>query len=164
MDIIDTSNVGNTKDTLIVCLEGITGSGKSSLIAEIKKVCRSIGRPHDVYIDRYSASLWVYGRDIEECLSLEKLISSRGLYIYLTLPLEIAWKRESDAKKSTYNITKDLLAKTEGMFNQYFTEHCTLPVIVRNSSSPIDCINLLEEIDHVHEERMAGYTLSPFKA
>lgn len=164
MDVIDRSNIDNNADTLIICLEGITGSGKSSLIAEIKKTCRSMGRPHDVYIDRYSASLWVYGRNINECLKLERLISQRGLYIYLTLPLEVAWSRESEAKKKTYNITKDLIGKTELMFTQYFTEHCLLPVIVRDSSAPIDCLELLKEIDHVHEERMAGHTLSPFKA
>jgi len=162
--ILDPTNMTEQMETLLLCFEGITGSGKSSLIADMKKTCRRIGKHHDIYIDRYSASLWVYGRELNECLELERMILSRGLYIYLVVDEDVAWKREADSKKETYHITKEVVAQTKAGFEEYFTKHCLLPVIVRDSSTLIDSEALIREIEVIHEARVAGRTLSPFKA
>lgn len=162
--VLDPTNLTRQMETLLLCFEGITGSGKSSLIADMKKTCRRIGKHHDIYIDRFSASLWVYGRELEECLKLERMIQSCGVYIYLTVDPEIAWQREADSKKDTYHITRETVERTRIGFQKYFTEYCILPVIVRDSSTLIDSEALIKEIEVVHEARMAGRTLSPFKA
>jgi len=162
--MIDPTNINRQMETLILCFEGITGSGKSTLIAQLKKTCREMGRHHDIYIDRYSASLWVYGRDISECIKLEQMIKDRGIYIYLTVDQEIAWSRESDSKKLIYGITKEVVEKTRVMFETYFEEHCILPVIIKDNTWSVNIVELVREIEAIHEARVAGRTLSPFKA
>lgn len=161
--ILDPTNITRDMDTLILCFEGITGSGKSTLISDIKKRCRQIGRHHDLYIDRFSASLWIYGREIEECLALEDMVKTRAVYVYLTIDPDVAWSRESNAKKQTYKISEDTVRQTLDNFRNYFTHYCTLPVVTVDTTGKVDIDQLLARIEYVHVERMRGNLVNVFR-
>lgn len=160
--IIDPTNTTRDRQTLILCFEGITGSGKSTLISDIKRTCREMGRHHDLYIDRFAASLWVYGREPEECRTLEEMVKSRAIYIYLALDPIVAWVRESVEKKKAYKISEDTVRQTVDNFNYYFTHICILPVIVVNSEKPVDVPRLISKIEIVDIARSAGI-VNPFR-
>ena len=162
--IIDPTNITRDMQTLLMCFEGITGSGKSTLVSDIKKTCREIGRHHDLYIDRFAASLWVYGREEAECLDVEDMVKDRALYIYLTIRPEVAWARESEDKKKVYKISETTVIQTLANFDYYFKNICQLPVIVVNSENPINVLRLLEKIERVHNARLGGKIMNPFKS
>jgi thymidylate kinase len=161
--VIDPTNLARDIDTLIICFEGLTGSGKSTLISNIKRTCREIGRHHDLYMDRFSASLWVYGREAYECLKLEEMLEDRAIYVYISVDPDIAWKRESEEKKKVYKISEQVFRQTLENFDYYFTNICILPVLVIDGDKPIDIPEVLDRLGRIHDERKTGTIINPFK-
>jgi thymidylate kinase len=120
----------------------------------MKTISRQIGRPHDLYIDRFAASLYVYGREPEECERMEHILKNNALYIWVEVDPLLALKRVSQDKIDAFKITPEVQMKTRELFMEYFEKHSVIPVLTVNGDTPVDVPELLRRIDEFNEVGM----------
>jgi len=123
---------------LCVIFEGIDGAGKSSFITKLRKKYNEMDVPHDIFIDRGPASIYVYDifDSVEELQKLEKRLSP-AVYISVdTLP-DIAHKRNLKRKGEKRYTVKELTEHAY-RFGCYFRMYSRLPNFVVNGWVDVD--------------------------
>ena len=135
---------------IAVCIEGIDGSGKTTLIKNIREKLVERQLAHDVYIDRFVMSNRWYNVNQGITVNYDRLENSlvgKAIYLYLDVDSEVACRRLKE-KQDHFSYSVLELSK---MRDYYLRELAIskLPVLMIQQS-----YDVCEVIDKIDNHRM----------
>lgn len=125
---------------LCVIFEGVDGAGKSSFITKLRRKYSEMTVPHDIFIDRGPASIYVYDTfdNIEELQELERRLSP-AMYVFVQTSPEVAYRRNLK-RKDEKHYTVNELTEHEWKFGHYHRMFSRLPTIMVRGWIDVDMV------------------------